>query len=308
MAKPVKRYEPTDDHRALLPVWRDKRIANAMSTSPTDAREWARMVDAVERLYRAADLVPPPRERIVLVPSRASQIADSLTVAARGFQLASSYYWNGGNQWSGYVSYLSFFRHVAGLMLDYSKWDAYEVLAEIGPRFMHAEFCLVSMRPEVLTVDAQNRPHHDSGPFCRWRDGVALYAWHGVYCPAWVIESPESITAEDVLKEENAEVRRVMIERVGEEQFIAAGGGAHLHSDAYGSLYRLADETLAVRVINGTAEADGSRKVYWLYPHPELRPMTADGELGDKQPLTAHAAVASTYGLTAAQYQPALRT
>src|SRR5206468_2872627 len=95
--------------------------------------------------------------------------------------------WNGGNQWSSWPAFLSFFRHVAGLPLDYSHWTHYERLATYGPRVMHADFCLVCERPVLLTVDTENRPHNDQGPFCRWRDGTALYAVHGVRVPWWVI-------------------------------------------------------------------------------------------------------------------------
>jgi hypothetical protein len=221
--------------------------------------------------------------------------------------LADLFYWNSGNMWSGYPAWLSFFRHVVGLPLDYSKWDAYETLAEIGPRFMHAEFCLVSARPVVLLKDEQHRPHCDDGPFCRWADGVALYAWQGVYTPAWVIEHPERITAAAIAAEQNAEVRRVMLAKMGEDRFVADGGAALVHRDGAGTLYRMADDTLAVRVDNATLEADGTRKPYWLYVHPELRPMRQNGtavDLGEPQALTARNAVASTFGLRGPDYAP----
>jgi len=94
----------------------------------------------------------------------------------------------GGNQNSDWVAYLSFFRHVAKLKLpQYEKFQHYENAAiHGGPRIMHAEFCMISDRPEILTVDEQIRPHNDTGPFCRWRDGTALYSIHGVRVPAYV--------------------------------------------------------------------------------------------------------------------------
>ena len=55
---------------------------------------------------------------------------------------------------------------------------------------------------------------------------------------------------------------------------------------------------------------DARYKVYFLPVQRECRPMIADRSaprgfrLGDAQPLTAHAAVASTFGKTAAQYDP----
>jgi hypothetical protein len=110
---------------------------------------------------------------------------------------------------------------VAKLPIDYTQWNHYEVAAlHSGPRMMHREFCIISDRPEVLLVDDMNRPHNEDGPFCRWRDGVALYAVDGVYVPQWVVEQKEQITAADISAEQNAEVRRIMIRFYGEGRYL----------------------------------------------------------------------------------------
>ena len=217
--------------------------------------------------------------------------------------------WNGGNQWSDYPAFLSFFRHIAEIALDYSKWEHYETLALVsGPRILHAKFAMVSDRPEVLTVDAQNRPHCDDGPFCRWRDGTALYAVHGVRVPRSVVERPETITVARIDAEQNAEVRRIMIERFGTARFMRESGAQALHVDHTGTLYerRFADgsKALACHVVNSTLEADGSTREFWLRVHPELRPLLGEGRLGEPQELTARNAVASTFGLRGEEYAP----
>src|SRR5262249_27815040 len=124
--------------------------------------------------------------------------------------------WQGGNQWSAWDSYLSFFRHVAKLKINYSKYNHWEQLAlHSGPRLMHKEICMISARPEVLKVDEQNRPHCENGPFCKWPDGTALYAWHGIRIPCWWIEDKESLTPEIALRWENVEQRRAACELLG---------------------------------------------------------------------------------------------
>jgi hypothetical protein len=124
--------------------------------------------------------------------------------------------WQGGNQWGQFDSLLSFFRHVAQLPLDYSKWAPWETLAiHSGPRIMHEHFCMISDRPERIMVDNNHEPHCEDGPFCRWRDGTSLYAIHGVRMPAWVVEFPEAVTVDHIDAEPNAEVRRIMMERFG---------------------------------------------------------------------------------------------
>lgn len=253
--------------------------------------------------------------------------------------------WHGGNQWSAWVAYLSFFRHVAKLPLDYSKWQHWETLAEVsGPRCVHQKFCMISDRPEVLLVDDQNRPHCDTGPFCRWRDGSALYAVHGVRVPWWIIEHPEKITMAVIDKEANAEVRRVMLNRFGVERYLIESGTKPVHSDDYGTLYRRevpGDEPIVmVKVVNSTAEpcekcggshepqqlydsdggpplpmpplcqcgADPVFKDYYIRVNPELRPMLANGTFGEPQAMTARNAVASTFGKRGPDYAPCVET
>jgi hypothetical protein len=89
--------------------------------------------------------------------------------------------WQSGNQGTEGTAFISFFRHIAKLPLDYSIFLHGETLSECsGPCCVHRDFCIISDRPEILKIDDQNRPHCDDGPFCRWRDGLEIYAKHGV--------------------------------------------------------------------------------------------------------------------------------
>jgi hypothetical protein len=210
------------------------------------------------------------------------------------------YMWQGGNQWSAYDSFLSFFDRVVGLDLkEYEAWRHWEALSlHSGPRIVHADFCMISDRPEVLQVDEQNRPHCEDGPFCMWRDGSALYSWHGVRVPAWIIERPEEITADKIDAETNAEVRRVMLERYGEDRYLRENGATLVHEDARGKLWRKDmgnDEPLVmVEVVNSTPEPDGTRRTYFLRVDPSVQ--------------TATEAVAWTFGMQADEYQPIMET
>ena len=124
--------------------------------------------------------------------------------------------YQGGNQWSGLSAFLTFFRYIAKLPIDYSKFDAFEYLSEhSGPRIMHEKFCMISDRPELLKVDNQNRPHAEIGPFCKWIDGTSLYSWHGIRVPEWWMEKRELLTPEIALTWPNVEQRRAACEMLG---------------------------------------------------------------------------------------------
>jgi hypothetical protein len=230
--------------------------------------------------------------------------------------------WNGGNMWSGWSAYLSFFRHVGELPIDYSKWQHYEALAiNAGPRFMHQKFCIVSDRPEFVHRDAANRPHCIDGPHIRWRDGVELHHIHGIRVEPHITAG--AFTASEAREQPNAEVRRVMVERFNQGdtgRYLRELGARVIHSDvdALGLPRRLlqidqdGDEPIvAVEVTNSTPEPDGKSKLYTFRCHPELRPLPVRGirkELGAPQAMTCQNAIASTYGFAGEDFLLAVQT
>lgn len=97
----------------------------------------------------------------------------------------------------------------------------------------------VCLLPEVVKRDPQNRLHRSDGPAFVWND-IRMHYWHGVLVPDYVIEQPSRITVADIDAEENAEVRRVKIERFdgGMEGFVLKSGAEVVHRDGFGTLYR----------------------------------------------------------------------
>lgn len=144
--------------------------------------------------------------------------------------------------WAGYDCYLSAWRDVIGLKLpQHDKYAAWEQCAINGGfRVLHKEFCIVSDFPEIVRVDEQNRPHCADGPSHRWRDGWALYYWHGVKVPAQWIEARDTLTAAEIFKEENAETRRAGCEIIGWDRVLSEIDARLLNDDGdpqIGALY-----------------------------------------------------------------------
>ena len=140
----------------------------------------------------------------------------------------------GGNMWAGSPAYYEAMRDVIGLTgLDcWTKYAPWEECAKEGSfRYLHEMFCIVSDFPTALKTDADHRPHCEDGPSHEWRDGWSLFHIHGVRVPRQVVEAPETITAEQITGEQNQEVRRVMIERMGWERFCAVCEMKVLHRD-----------------------------------------------------------------------------
>jgi len=172
----------------------------------------------------AAIADPEPKE--ILPHDAAPVFDDEAANAAQSFFLGTLRRWasfrNGGNQWSGGVATLSFFRYVANLDLDYATWDFYEKAAIAGgPRFSHADFWICSDFPTVLKVDERNLPHSANGPAVAWTDGWELFYWRGTRVPkAWIV-APATVDPSLALTHPNAEQRRCLSEILGWDKVLA---------------------------------------------------------------------------------------
>ena len=123
-------------------------------------------------------------------------------------------FYQGGNMWGSWDSFLTAGRDVLGLDLPiYKKYAAWETCAkEGGFRFMHEDFCMVSDFPEILLKDAQNRPHCSSGPSHRWRDGFEIHHLHGVrFENKEDFDRHKSLSIKDILKLDNTDMRAVLM-------------------------------------------------------------------------------------------------
>ncbi|MEV7006937.1 DUF6745 domain-containing protein [Streptosporangium sp. NPDC051022] len=157
---------------------------------------------------------------------------------------------------------------------------------------------LVCERPAELHLDDSGRLHRAGDPALSFPDGFALHAWHGMPVPADFAASLAALTPERIRAEENAELRRVMLEHFGYERYLAESNATPVHRDETGVLWRIdlpEDESVAmVEVVNSTAEPDGTFRTYWL----RVPPFTG----------TAREGVAWTFGLREADYQPVKET
>jgi hypothetical protein len=88
---------------------------------------------------------------------------------------------------------------------------------------------IATEKPVSLHVDDRGRLHHATEPAIAYGDGWGVHAWHGTRIPAKYYAQP--VRAEQILKEENAEVRRALIERYGQDRFFLDAGAAVLDCD-----------------------------------------------------------------------------
>ncbi|MFG2835449.1 DUF6745 domain-containing protein [Streptomyces zaomyceticus] len=172
------------------------------------------------------------------------------------------------------------------------------VAGQAGWWWPYENVAVVCERPVELHRDEAGRLDRGDGPALAFADGFALHAWRGMPVPAAFLAGLADLTPERIRKEENAELRRVMLEYYGYDRYLAASGARHEHRDETGVLWRIEladDEDVAmVEVVNSTPEPDGSHRTYWLRVPPGTR--------------TAREGVAWTFGLHPDAYEPLVQT
>jgi hypothetical protein len=156
------------------------------------------------------------------------------------------------------------------------------------------KLCIICEPPLVAHLNERRRLHNADGPALVFNDDLKIYASEGVMLPPDLIECPEKLTLSRIDSEPNVEVRRLMIQRYGLERYLRDADAVEIDSDECGILYRKTlpqDEPIVVvKVIDSTAAPDGSRRQYFLRVPPHIS--------------SARAAVAWTFGMSAAEYNP----
>jgi hypothetical protein len=167
------------------------------------------------------------------------------------------------------------------------------------------------LRPAVRVDDG--RLHSWDGPAVSWRRRVPArwahgayeaasappleqWFWRGISVPARLATRADRLTVADVASIGNVEVRRLAVERLGYERFLAEGGAELVQQDDFGRLWRTGitlhgEPVTVVEVVNATDEPDGSRRRYFLRVPPTAQ--------------SAREAVAWTFGFdNPAEYLP----
>lgn len=173
-----------------------------------------------------------------------------------------------------------------------------ELAREAGWWWPYRDVALLSERPTALHRDEAGRLDRADGPALEYTDGFALYAWRGMPVPPEFLAGLAEVTVERIRTEENAELRRVLLEHYGYERYLADSGAEPIHRDETGVLWRIVlpddEPVVMVEVVNSTPEPDGTHRTYWLRVPPSTR--------------TARAGVAWTFGIPESAYHPQRET
>jgi len=217
----------TDEQKAKFPEYVKRWTAFGLSTLPAD-RPMAEK--GIELIYASAG--EPKPEKIVWCSSPMDAIKKIKEVQDGDSSNVQVSAW--GQHDASASSYFAFFRDELGLTKETEKWQGFDLLSRsAGWLYAFKGIAFVCERTSVVKKDEQGQLHCETGPACAFPDGWGVYCWHGVRVPKWVIEEPHKLTAELCLKEDNQEVRRCMIEKMGTRRFIIESKGEVLDHDSH---------------------------------------------------------------------------
>jgi len=207
-----------------------------------------------------------------------------------------------GQHDANWLAFYNYFRVACDLKSETEKLLGLINLAKsAGWAIPHQNICWVSERHSILNRDERGRLHSVTSPAVLYPDGWAIYAIHGVRVPEYIVTRPNEITTAKIEKEENTEVRRVMIERYGQEKYLKDSNAKEIHKDEFGTLFLKEipdDEPLVmVKVINSTPEIINGKMVfkdYFLRVPPDIK--------------TAKEAVAWTFAKSKEEYIPLIQS
>lgn len=126
------------------------------------------------------------------------------------------------NFWMISACYFDFCIEVLHGKVDRSLWEAFQnVVNSCGWIFAFQDKCYICDRPHKVLLDSEGRLHGTGEPALEYADGWKLYFYEDVILPEKYGQLlPEQWSAQWLLEEKNAELRRVLIEGIGYDRIV----------------------------------------------------------------------------------------
>ena len=132
-----------------------------------------------------------------------------------------SYFNQSGNINSGYCAFYDYLiENVKKPDEETLKvWEIFkQVSEELHYFFVFEDFVFCSEKPLKLNF-RNNLLHGENKPSVLYKDGYSIYKWNGIEVPEQLIMQSETITRQDILSIENAELRKCYLEKLGAKKY-----------------------------------------------------------------------------------------
>lgn len=249
----------TPEQEAKLDVYRDKWLKIGLSTEPCNFEESKKYAKLA---YEAAELTPPAEFMLTDSPLDCNK-----KLAEIG--LDGDYAYCFGCHDASWLAFYDFFHTECGV--DLSILNGLWGLAKYCGWWVPFEkLCVFQHRPCEIHMNDRGLLHREDGPTVLYRDGFSVWSINGVRVDEQIVMRPETMTVKQIEGEDNAERKRVMIERFGVSRYLSESEAKLLDADHEG-----ARQGAAARCLIETSQGekwlygtDGSTKRGYYIPVP----------------------------------------
>lgn len=155
--------------------------------------------------------------------------------------------------------------HMYDVLQEYCDWEDMHGFRGLADHCFTAitspEWVLLCDKPTINHIGDDGVPSHLDAPAIGFADGYGIFSFQGVTLPPDMIVNPEGLTAQRIMAEENAEVRRVMMRKFGEGRFVEEIGAAVIDRHDDYILYKADlpdDEPLVMVRMNNSTPMPGT--------------------------------------------------
>ena len=128
----------------------------------------------------------------------------------------------GGSLFSYWVAWITFAKEI-GLKYPDKQQKGLNLMATLCKSsfwwYPFKGFCVCSEKPKFIFRE-NGRFHNVTGAAIEFRDGYKLWSIDGMTVTEQIVMMPETLTIQQIEDETNVEIRRIMIQRFGEEKYL----------------------------------------------------------------------------------------
>jgi hypothetical protein len=245
----------TDEQMALTHTYMEASLAVGLATGPSNREEAekallelydfcgvARPVDAIffvrspreaQRLI-AALIQKKVEDRTKFGATNDEQIKGIIEGVEAPSDVYTSHGYSYGNHECYWIWYYKYMREVLQVPVDAKAEQGLNIMERLALNshwhYVFPNCAIVCDRPDE--VHLENRVlSNEEGPAFRYSDGFECYAIEGHIVTEQIVMSPETLTLKQIDDEQNAEVRRIMIQRYGVAKYLMETGAKIIDTD-----------------------------------------------------------------------------
>ena len=154
-----------------------------------------------------------------------NQVVDQVRNQVKGLKLVDFIYpYLDGNLMSGYFSLYDFLLNELNVKIKGKVKDMFEIYkstSELSLIYPFDDICFVSAKPIEIHFNENKILHNSNGPSIKYKGKFELYHLNGIKVSKEIVKiKPEKITVNRILQEQNVEIRRELLRKLGIDNFI----------------------------------------------------------------------------------------